>query len=488
MPKDNKKNISPFSIDVLKLVTGTTIAQAIGILASPILTRLYGPEAFGLFAIFTSITSIIGVIACMRYELAIMLPERDEDAINILGLCMLMVVVITVFTTVIIFFGGGLITNLLQASGLKTYLWLVPPFVFMSGIFLALNYWNSRTRQFGRLSVARITNSFGTTTVQLGAGLSGFTSGGSLIGAGLVGMLVSTGVLGLQIWRDDDVKFKKSVKWRGIIKVMKRYKKFPLIDSISALLNTISWQLPVILLSAFFSPVIVGFYALGMRVLQLPMSFIGGALAQVFFQRASEAKRNNQLSMLVEDVFRVLISIGLFPILILTLIGGDIFTVLFGRIWEEAGIYTQILGIYMFVWFISSPLSTIYIVLEKQDFGLKYNFANFITRLVSLVIGGMMESIHIALILFALSGLFVYGYLCTSLIKYSNVSLLKSGKVIFSNFLFFVPIGIILLILKFLIISSIILVFIAIIALFIYYLFLIKNDKNMRILLDQFRF
>jgi len=212
MPKDNKKNISPFSIDVLKLVTGTTIAQAIGILASPILTRLYGPEAFGLFAIFTSITSIIGVIACMRYELAIMLPERDEDAINILGLCMLMVVVITVFTTVIIFFGGGLITNLLQASGLKTYLWLVPPFVFISGIFLALNYWNSRTRQFGRLSVARITNSFGTTTVQLGAGLSGFTSGGSLIGAGLVGMLVSTGVLGLQIWRDDDVKFKKSVK------------------------------------------------------------------------------------------------------------------------------------------------------------------------------------------------------------------------------------------------------------------------------------
>jgi len=295
MPKDNKKNISPFSIDVLKLVTGTTIAQAIGILASPILTRLYGPEAFGLFAIFTSITSIIGVIACMRYELAIMLPERDEDAINILGLCMLMVVVITVFTTVIIFFGGGLITNLLQASGLKTYLWLVPPFVFISGIFLALNYWNSRTRQFGRLSVARITNSFGTTTVQLGAGLSGFTSGGSLIGAGLVGMLVSTGVLGLQIWRDDDVKFKKSVKWRGIIKVMKRYKKFPLIDSISALLNTISWQLPVILLSAFFSPVIVGFYALGMRVLQLPMSFIGGALAQVFFSESIRGEKEQPI-------------------------------------------------------------------------------------------------------------------------------------------------------------------------------------------------
>jgi O-antigen/teichoic acid export membrane protein len=56
---------SSFTTDVLKLVTGTTFAQAVTILASPLLTRLYGPEAFGFLALFTSITSIIGVIACM---------------------------------------------------------------------------------------------------------------------------------------------------------------------------------------------------------------------------------------------------------------------------------------------------------------------------------------------------------------------------------------------------------------------------------------
>ena len=485
MPKDNKKNISPFAIDVLKLVTGTTIAQAIGILASPILTRLYGPEAFGLFAIFTSITSIIGVIACMRYELAIMLPERDEDAINILGLCMLMVVVITVFTTVIIFFGGGLITNLLQASGLKTYLWLVPPFVFMSGIFLALNYWNSRTRQFGRLSVARITNSFGTTTVQLGAGLSGFTSGGSLIGAGLVGMLVSTGVLGLQIWRDDDVKFKKSVKWRGIIKVMKRYKKFPLIDSISALLNTISWQLPVILLSAFFSPVIVGFYALGMRVLQTPMSFIGGAIAQVFFQRGVKAYHQLNLSIIVADIFEILLKISVFPMLILLISGWDLFIVIFGYSWGEAGKYAQLLSIWAIFWFISSPLSTILSITEKLKTGFFLTVLNISTRFISLLVGGVLGDVFLAIALFSFSGLFVYGFACFVFLKYAGLEIKNSfcimGNVFFDSTLFLIP----LIIIKILIGNSVIITISALIITIIYSVFIFKTDSKFRNLIHE---
>ena len=88
MPSPEHSCSSSFAANVLKLVTGTTFAQVIIVLASPLLTRLYGPEAFGFLALFTSITSIIGVIACMRYEMAIMLPKTDEEAANLLGLCL----------------------------------------------------------------------------------------------------------------------------------------------------------------------------------------------------------------------------------------------------------------------------------------------------------------------------------------------------------------------------------------------------------------
>lgn len=89
---------STFAADFFKLVTGTTLVQAITVLASPLLTRLYGPETFGFLAPFISITSIFGVVTCMRYDLAIMLPKDYREAANLLGLCILSVIVITGLT------------------------------------------------------------------------------------------------------------------------------------------------------------------------------------------------------------------------------------------------------------------------------------------------------------------------------------------------------------------------------------------------------
>ena len=213
---------------------------------------------------------------------------------------------------------------------------------------------------------------------------------------------------------------------------LKRYRRFPLIDSGSALLNTASWQLPAFLLAAFFSPVVVGFYSLSFMVLQLPMSLIGSSIAQVFFQRAAEARSDGTLSHLVENVFRLLIMIGIFPILTVTIIGPDLFAVVFGENWTEAGVYAQILSVWAFVWFISSPLSTIWAVLEKQTFGMRVTTLNFVTRVASLVLGGMSGSPVVALSLFAGSGVLVYGYLNVKMMLFSGVRLIDVRKHVLS--------------------------------------------------------
>ena len=475
-----------FVKDISILVTGTTFAQILTILASPILTRLYGPEAFGLFALFTSITSIIGVIACLRYELSIMLPESEEDAISLLSLCILIVTIISLLTVPIIWFGQVPLCQLLNAPDLAPYLWSVPPFVFLSGVFLALNYWNSRTKQFRRLAISRVTKAVTTTGTQIGAGFTQNAGGGGLILASVFGQLVATLVLAGQIWRDDYHLIKRSLNFQQMRDGFTRYKKFPLIDTISSLLNTISWQLPAFLLAAFFSPVIVGFYALGFRMLQLPMSLVGSSISQVFFQRAAEAKREGTLDILVENVFKVLIMIGLFPILILTFIGQEVFSVIFGQVWAEAGVYTQILSIWALIWFITTPLSLLYIILEKQEFGLKFNIANFVTRLGSLVIGGLLGSPEIALGLFAGSGIIVYGYLGFKMLDYAHVKRSRSMKIIVSNLLMFIPAGIILGTMKIADINSLILVIIATLLSLGYYLFIIRSDPQIKRLVMTF--
>jgi O-antigen/teichoic acid export membrane protein len=486
-PSKNEKKTN-FAVDVLTLVGGTTFAQILTILAAPVLTRLYGPEDFGVWALYISITSIIGVISCLRYEFSIMLPESEEEAVNLLGLSIMAVLGVTGLTFPVVWYFKAPIVDLLNAPQVEKYLWLIPLSVFVNGVFLALNQWNSRTKLFKRLSFSRISSSLSTTTTQIVFGLAARPPApGGLIGGNLAGQSTATFVLGGQIWRDDRKLITKNLSWRRIYEGAVRHRRLPLIDSWSALMNSVSWQLPAFLLSAFFTPAVVGFYSLGFRLLQLPMSFIGGSISQVFFQRASRAVSEGTLSILVENVFRMLVIIGMFPILILTIVGGDVFTVIFGKAWTEAGVYAQILSLWAFVWFISSPLSTIYLIVEEHHFGFSYNFFNLTTRFLSLTIGGILGSARIALILFSASGVVVYGYMCLKMLYYSGVKTSTALKIVFSNLVLFIPAGVFLAALKAAEINQTVLVIVSGLTICIYYLYILKENKQVKDIISGFK-
>ena len=478
---------SRFSIDVLTLVTGTTVSLIITLLASPIITRLYGPAAFGLVALFTSITGILGVIVCLRYELAIVLPKSDEEAANLFGLCMLLVVVVSVATIPLLIILEQPLVQFLKAPQLGQFFWLIPPTLLISGTFLALNYWNTRTKQFKRLSIARISSSFSTTGTQLGAGFLGYTSGGVLIYANVFGQLVSTGVLGIQIMRDHLSFFRENISWEGMADTFRRYSNFPKFDVWSALINQISWQVPVLLLSSFFSTTIVGYYSLGMMMVTLPMSLIGGAIAQVFFQRAAIAQHEGSLSLIFEDAYSFLIKISLFPLLLLTFIGQDLFILIFGPSWGEAGFYIQILSVWAVFFFISSPISAILSIAGKQKTGLVLSTINLITRFVSISLGGILGSATLSILFFSLSGVVMYGSTGILFMQFAGVPVQKTLKIIGRSFLIFLPAGAIMVSAKILKVNGTVEVFIATLLFVLYWVYLIKTDLKIREILVQHR-
>ena len=110
---------SSFAGNVLKLVTGSVFAQGLGVLVAPIVARLFAPEAFGVAALFVSITGIISVVACLRYELSLMLPETDEEAVNLLGASLFFVLIITGISALIVFLAGDSIVKVLNSPDLK---------------------------------------------------------------------------------------------------------------------------------------------------------------------------------------------------------------------------------------------------------------------------------------------------------------------------------------------------------------------------------
>lgn len=469
--------------DVIALVGGTTIAQAVAALASPVITRLFGPEAFGVYAIFLSLAGILGVIVCLRYEFAIMLPRSDEEGGHLLWLSLLIVGAFSLCTIPIVVIFPDQIASLFNTPALGRYLWLLPPFVFAAGLFQALNYWNSRTRHFGRLSIAQVTRSLTITGTQLGTGLTGAVSGGSLIIAALIGQFTSSLILGWQIWRDDSRLLMNSLNPAAIRKSMWRYRNFPLIDSWSALLSSIASQLPVLLLSMYFSSVIVGYYSLGMMILHLPITLIGSAVTQVFFSNAAAAvhMEGKALARVVESTVIQLAALGLAPFLVLFLIGQEAFTVIFGAQWGEAGLYVQILTPWMFASFFTTPVSTLYSVLERQRDSLVLNLAVIGPRIGSLVLGGNAGEPLLALSLFSFVGVAFVGGSCLWLLYKAEVSARRMFLRMIPYILASSPIGIILIALKwYFAVEPVLLVIISVLLMPPYFIFVLRNNPELR--------
>jgi lipopolysaccharide exporter len=422
-----------FRGDVLKVMSGTIVAQLLGICAAPFLTRIYAPDAYGIVALFTSITSILSVVACLRYELSIMLPERDEEAHNLLAVCLGFSVLIALLTVPAVWWGRNVIMRWLNASQLGPYLWLIPVMVFIQGLFLALNYWNSRTKHFGRLSLARVVGSSGTVTTKLVVGYAGHATGGTLIGAVVGGQALAACILSGQIWRNDGSRFRQTVRWREMVAGMKRYRKFPIYGTWAGLLNTTSTQLPSLLLAGFFSPIVVGFYALGHRILSMPLSLVGGSVGQVFYQRASVAMAEGNTAAVVEKTFRSLLSLAVLPFALLLVIGPDVFRFVFGERWNDAGIYAQILAPWLFFVFLGSPMSTLTCVLEKQEVGLLFDVVLMTSRIFSLVVGGVLGSITLALLLYSLSGTILWAWFCGYLVSHAGINPLAMARMVFQK-------------------------------------------------------
>ena len=407
--------------DTMKLSAGAAVSHGFAILLSPILARLYAPAAFGVASLFAAILTVVESVSCLRYELAIMLPKKDHNALSLLLGSLFFVCLFSVLTTLGVYFLGGPICRLLKAPSLAVLLWLLPVAVLLSGFGMALRYWHTRLGGYGLVAGAQVAAAATQGAGRLGAGLLGHVGAGSLVLTKVVGLVVSAAGLAWGASRYGICLFRQA-PYRRTWRLLGRYRKFPLASTWSALLNSVSAQVPIFLLAALFSEAVVGYYFLARHIVTLPLLLIGRAVAQVFFQRASAARIEGALAPVVRGTHERLVSLGLLPTIVLAFIGPEMFRLVFGWYWEEAGIYAQILSLWCFCKFVCSPMSMLWVVLERQGLGLVFNVGLVVSRLASLLIGGWMNDVHVALALYAGSGVVLWGMLILYLLRLAGVS------------------------------------------------------------------
>lgn len=397
--------VGSFVRSVGVLVGGTALGHAITAGAMPILTRLYSPADFGLLATFSAVFAIAAVAVCLRYEIAIALPEAESEAAELLAVALVAAVSTSAVIAVVVVPLASNIAAWLGQADLEPFLWLLPLCTLMAGVHAALQYWLVRRRQFGSLARTRIAQSAAASGSQVAFGMVGAAPLGLLTGpvvnsaAGCVGAL--------QRVLSQDRKCLRGINGSRMWRAARAHSNFPLYSTAEALANSASVQLPVLLIAALGSSAEAGHLMLALFVVQAPIALLGTAVSQVYLSRAPDELRAGNLGMFTAEVIGGLMRTGAGPLLCLGIVAPFVFAPVFGEAWARAGVVVAWLTPWFVVHFLTAPVSMALHVSGRQRLALLLQVMGLGLRVGAVVIaaqfaaGGLVEA-------YALSGFVFY--------------------------------------------------------------------------------
>ncbi len=383
----HQKLNNEFIRNVIILMTGTATAQAIPILISPLLTRLYSPEQFGIWALLMSIIGVLGVIANGRYQHAIMLPDKKEDAARVFYLsCIIALCFSALLFLLYIYWKFFEVLHgahdLHDSHGYKLlsdgYCFILPFSILLVGIWQSLSVWQNRIKNYRLMAIGRITQAFVSSAVMLIFGYLEVEQG--LLHGLLAGQLAIVLVL---LSKDRP----KNVESSGIlVKYAKKYSKFPIYDIWASLLNSISAHLPIIFFSYLFMVDQVGYYGLALKVMVIPVTLIGAAVSQVYYEKAAKTLADTgNIFILTSKLYTRMIFIGVIPFGLVFLFGEFGFSLVFGESWSAAGTIAKYMAIWLIFKFPYFCISTAYVIVQNFKFSLIFNICSFILQILVLV-------------------------------------------------------------------------------------------------------
>ncbi|QOF79648.1 lipopolysaccharide biosynthesis protein [Variovorax sp. 38R] len=387
------------------LVGGTAFAQALAFLALPVITRLYTPSDFNVLAIFSSILSIISVIACMRLEISIPMPEGDEDAVNLLALALCACSAISALTGITVWLFPDSIVKLVDLPALKDYLWLLPFGVWLASAYAAMQFWTTRKKRFGIIAGTRMTQAVSGVGVQLGFGINGVAPLGLLLGqianngAGLYGLVRA-------MLKKDRGVF-ESISWRNMRRMLRKYDRFLKYSTFEALANTAAIQMPIIIIGALAIGPEAGYLMLAMRAMTVPLGLIGSAVSQVYLSRASEESRIGRLVPFTLENLKGLVRSGVGPLIFAGLVAPILFPLMFGTKWQRAGELVAWMTPWFVMQFLTSPISMALHITNNQRVALAIQLFGLILRVGAVCVAGWAMPMYVAEV-YAISGFVFY--------------------------------------------------------------------------------
>jgi len=394
---------SEFFKNVSYQMVGTGIGQALPFAAMPILTRLYAENDFALYTSFFALSSILAVATGGRYQLAILLPAKEDDAIKIVVLSLYITLGYAgmLFILSVIFAGSS-------GNSLGTAIFFVPVYVLFFGVWNSLSYLSVRGKTFFHNAISKVCQSILYVLAAIFLGQLNYV---------LFGLIVSRilGIVGSGAYLLHKSTLRIHFPKLSTLKdVARQYQDYPKLSLVPALLDVMSVQGLVLVLTWFYSTTELGYYGLTALVLSAPLGLIGTSFRDVFYQKIMSFINENQVRAGIR--FFKYSALGLFAVglpicAILYLFGPAIFSVFFGDRWTRAGEFASILCISFLVQLVVSPLSSVFNAANKVRIASAWQTLYFISTFVTLGISASILKVKIEtlLLVYVVHELMLYG-------------------------------------------------------------------------------
>lgn len=378
--------------NVLVVAGGTAIAQAITLAATLVITRLYSPAEYGAFGVYLAVILVATAFASLRFEFAVPLPAATSTAAALLVLALLAVAATSVLVGIVLLLFGDQLARLVNAEALNPYLWLLPLGVAGASTYQVLTYWAIRERRFRVIARTKVTQSLAMAVVQIGSGVAGAGPVG-LVAGGVIGQTAGCGRL------MTGAVLRARQAFRGLTRsalraAASRYRRFPILSTPSGLLSHLGIYFPVILLSAFYGPRYAGLFALTQRAINVPLVLVGTSVAQTYMGEAAALLRERPSGMLslFDSTAKRLFLVGLAPVAVAMLVAPEVFDLVFGARWREAGEFVQVLGPMLLLQFVSLGLSQTLNILERLGTQLAYDCIRLVLGLGGLTAAYLLDA------------------------------------------------------------------------------------------------
>ena len=394
--------------NVIAVASGTAMAQIITMSFAPLITRIFGPEDFGVMGVFIAMTRVISCIAAFSYPIAIVLAKSDAEAKGLIRLSLYISSVIALLITIALASFKKNILVLMQIEAIEQFIFLIPIAVFFNVVLEITQQWSIRTKQFIIRAKVTILQALIMNLVKVGVGWH-YPIAAVLIILTTVGYAFQAFLLSIALRFAKHKRPEEVSEHKTIVQLALTYRDFPLYRAPQVFINTVTQSMPVLLLTTFFGPSTAGFYSIGVTVLGMPSLLIGKSVADVFYPRIVEAaNRGENTTQLIKKATILLAATGFIPFSVIIFFGPLLFGFVFGAEWTTAGEYARWQAIGLFFGFLNRPSVAAIPVLGLQGFFLSFELFNVAFRTGALVVGFyIFKSDLYSIALFSMAGVFV---------------------------------------------------------------------------------